>query len=79
MPKITYLEFRPGKWVKLADGKIVGPATAAEVAAWKQEKAAPTRIWEDVVKTAKPPTIKTLPWPPPSIPGWKKGLEICGQ
>lgn len=60
MPKITYLEFRPGKWVKLADGKIVGPATVAEVAAWKQEKAAPIRIWEDVVKTAKPPTLKPV-------------------
>lgn len=59
MPKITYLEFRPGKWVKLADGKIVGPATAAEVAAWKQERAAPARIWEDVIKVSKTPTVKS--------------------
>jgi len=58
MPRITFHEFRPGRWVKLVDGKIVGPATAAEVTAWKQEKAAPGRIWEDVVKVTKPPIAK---------------------
>jgi hypothetical protein len=57
MPKITFHEFRPGKWVKLVDDKVVGPATAAEVAAWKQEKTAPARIWEDVVATASRPPL----------------------
>jgi hypothetical protein len=67
MPKITFHEFRPGKWVKQVDGKVVGPATAAEVAAWKQEKAAPARIWEDVVKHTKSPTAKA-----PAGPGAPK-------
>jgi hypothetical protein len=59
MPKITYHEFRPGKWVKLVDGKAVGRATSAEVAAWKKEQVTPARIWEDVVATAsRPPAGK---------------------
>ncbi len=57
MPKITFNEFRPGKWVKLVDGQVVGPASAEEVAAWKREKAAPARIWEDVVATAPRPEL----------------------
>jgi len=58
MPTITYREIRPGKWVKEVDGKAVGPATAAEVAAWKQEKATPAHIWADVMKVAKAPPAK---------------------
>ena len=57
MPKITYQELRPGDWFRLVDGKIVRPATAAEVAAWKQEKAAPARIWDDVIATASRPPL----------------------
>lgn len=53
MPKITYHEFRPGKWVKLVDGKVIGPATLEEVTAWKRENAAPDHIWRDVVKQVK--------------------------
>jgi len=55
MSKVSYLEFRPGRWVKLVDGKVVGPATPAEVAAWQQEQAAQARIWEDVLKQAATP------------------------
>ena len=69
MPTISYREFRPGKWVRLEDGVIVRAATAEEVAAWKQDKAAPVHIWEDVVattsrapsgevKVAQPPAAK---------------------
>ena len=29
------VEYRPGRWVKVVDGRIVGRATAEEVAAWK--------------------------------------------
>jgi len=50
MAKITYHEFRPGKWVKLVDGEVVGPAAPEDVAAWKREKLEQARIWEDVVK-----------------------------
>lgn len=32
------LEYRPGKWVKVIDGRIVGRATADEVAAWRAQK-----------------------------------------
>jgi hypothetical protein len=66
MPRITYHEFRPGKWVKLVDGKAVGRATPAEVAAWKKEQVAPARIWEDVVATASgPPSGKVKSTRPP--------------
>ena len=54
MAKVTYLEFRPGRWVKLVDGKAVGPATEEEVAEWRREKVAPDRIWQDVVEEAEP-------------------------
>ena len=54
MPTIRYHEFRPGRWVKLVDGKAVGPATAEEVAAWKRELAGQAQIWEDVLKHAAP-------------------------
>jgi hypothetical protein len=67
MPKSTYQEFRPGKWVKLVDGQVVGPATADEVAAWTRERATPARIWEDVVRGARPPPQKAdqgKPQPP---------------
>lgn len=30
------VEYRPGKWAKVVDGRIVGRATPAEVAAWQQ-------------------------------------------
>jgi hypothetical protein len=32
------MEYRPGKWVKVIDGKIVGRATAKEVAAWQASR-----------------------------------------
>ena len=68
MPKITYDEFRPGHWVKKVDGEVVGPATAAEVAAWKQERAAPARIWDDVVATAsRPPSGEVKVAKPPAV------------
>ncbi len=54
MPTIRYHEFRPGRWVKLVDGKAVGPASAEEVAAWKRELAGQAQIWEDVLKHATP-------------------------
>ena len=38
MARITYHEFRPGRWVKLVDGKAVGPATEEEVAQWRREQ-----------------------------------------
>ncbi len=31
------VEYRPGRWVKVVDGRIVGRATAEEVAAWQAE------------------------------------------
>ncbi len=34
------LEYRPGKWVKVVDGRIVGRATAEEVAAWRTQAGA---------------------------------------
>ena len=49
MAELRYLEFRPGRWVKLVDGQVVGPATAEEAAAWKRELAEQVRIWEGVV------------------------------
>lgn len=52
MPKVTYHEYRPGRWVKLVDGKAVGPATAEEVAQWRREKAEQSKIWQDVVEEA---------------------------
>jgi hypothetical protein len=54
MAELRYLEFRPGRWVKLVDGQVVGPATAEEAAAWKRELAEQVRIWEDVVQHAAP-------------------------
>lgn len=68
MPKVTYHEFRPGHWVKLVDGKIVGRATAEEVAAWKREKAEQAVIWQDVVQRAasaepKPEVSPEMPLP----------------
>lgn len=54
MSNIRYLEFRPGRWVKLVDGKAVGPATAEEVMVWKRDLAEQDKIWEDVVKHATP-------------------------
>ena len=54
MSRITYLEFRPGRWVKLVDRKAVGPATPEEVAAWRREKAEQAKIWQDVVSRARP-------------------------
>jgi hypothetical protein len=50
MSRIRYLEFRPGRWVKLVDGKVIGPAMPEEVAAWKQEQAEQAQIWEDVLR-----------------------------
>ena len=35
---IEMMEYRPGKWVKVVDGKIVGRATAKEVAAWQASR-----------------------------------------
>jgi hypothetical protein len=52
MPKITYHEYRPGRWVKLVDGRAVGPASAEEVAQWQREKAEQARIWQDVLQEA---------------------------
>jgi len=52
MAKVTYHQYRPGRWVKLVDGQVVGPATEEEVARWRLEKAEQTRIWEDVVRRA---------------------------
>jgi len=64
MPTIRYHEFRPGRWVKLVDGKAVGPATAEEVAAWKRELAGQAEIWEDVLKHAAPTqTVAAAPEP----------------
>jgi len=55
MSKVSYLEFRPGRWVKLVDGKVAGPATPEEVAAWRREQAEQARIWEDVLRQAPAP------------------------
>lgn len=54
MAELRYLEFRPGRWVKLVDGQVVGPATPEEAAAWKRELAEQIRIWEDVVQHTAP-------------------------
>ncbi|MBC7261217.1 MAG: hypothetical protein H5T63_04305, partial [Chloroflexi bacterium] len=66
MSRVTYHEFRPGHWVKLVDGKIVGRATAEEVAAWKREKAEQSAIWQDVVQraTSVEPKPEILPETP---------------
>ena len=50
MAELRYLEFRPGRWVKLVDGQVVGPATPEEAAAWRRELAEQIRIWEDIVQ-----------------------------
>ena len=49
MAKISYHEFRPGRWARLVDGKIVGPATPEEVKEWQRHRADGQTIWEDVV------------------------------
>ena len=49
MAKISYHEFRPGRWARLVDGKIVGPATPEEVKAWQRQRTDGQTIWEDVV------------------------------
>ena len=49
MTKISYHEFRPGRWARLVDGKIVGPATPEEVRVWQRQRADGQTIWEDVV------------------------------
>lgn len=54
MPKVTYHEYRPGRWVKMVDGEAVGPATAEEVARWQEEKAEQAQIWQDVVQGTAP-------------------------
>jgi hypothetical protein len=54
MPKVTYHEYRPGRWVKIVDGEAVGPATAEEVARWQEEKAEQAKIWQDVVHGTAP-------------------------
>ena len=36
---VTYREYRPGRWVKVVDGEMVGPATLEEVAAWREAQA----------------------------------------
>ncbi|MBC7233210.1 MAG: hypothetical protein H5T68_08240 [Chloroflexi bacterium] len=75
MSKVTYHEFRPGHWVKLVDGKIVGRATAEEVAAWKREQAAQTMIWQDVVqRTASAEPKPEIP-PEKPLPARKASLE----
>jgi hypothetical protein len=84
MTKISYDEFRPGHWVKKVDGQVVGPATAAEVAAWKREKAAPARIWEDVIATASRPLldevkVATSPAVKPEAPAEPGPLEQSHQ
>ncbi|MGQ9492810.1 MAG: hypothetical protein ACUVR2_03475 [Anaerolineae bacterium] len=66
MSKVTYYEFRPGHWVKLVDGKIVGRATAEEVAAWKRASAEQAAIWQDVVQRAVP--AESEPETPPETP-----------
>nr|MBC7245910.1 hypothetical protein [Chloroflexota bacterium] len=80
MSKVTYHEFRPGHWVKLVDGKIVGRATAEEVAAWKREKAEQATIWQDVVQQAAPvePKPEAPPEAPPSKPkvAWTEPTKI---
>lgn len=46
------VEYRPGKWVKVVDGRIVGRATPEEVAAWLRESgrstASPASLMLDV-------------------------------
>ena len=36
------MEYRPGKWVKVIDGRIAGRATDEEVAAWRHEAGRPS-------------------------------------
>lgn len=54
------VEFRPGKWVKVVDGHIVGRATPEEVAAWQQAGGARSQAALDleleVDLSAKPAT-----------------------
>lgn len=54
------VEFRPGKWVKVVDGHIVGRATPEEVAAWQQAGGAQSQAALDleleVDLSAKPAT-----------------------
>lgn len=45
---IEIVEYRPGKWVKVQDGLIVGRATAEEVAAWR------TAVGPQAPETAAP-------------------------
>ncbi|MBM4428785.1 MAG: hypothetical protein FJ026_00370 [Chloroflexi bacterium] len=54
MAKVTYFEYRPGRWVKMVDGQAVGPAKPEEVAQWQREQAAHDNIWQDVVQKAAP-------------------------
>ena len=75
MSKVTYHEFRPGHWVKLVDGKIVGRATAEEVAAWKREQAAQTVIWQDVVQRIASAEPKPEIPPEKPLPAQKAPLE----
>ena len=63
MAELRYLEFKPGRWVKLVDGQVVGPATPEEAAAWKRELAEQIRIWEDVVQHAAPAQRHRIRYP----------------
>ncbi len=54
MSTIKYTQVKPGQWVKVRDGKVVGPASEAEVAAWKRHQADPQSLWQDVVRQARP-------------------------
>lgn len=72
MSRVTYHEFRPGHWVKLVDGKIVGRATAEEVAAWKREKAEQITIWQDVVQRVASAEPKLEVSPEVPLPELKK-------
>ncbi len=56
MTRITYHEFRPGRWVRLVDGEVVGTATRDEVEAWQRSLDAQDDIWMDVVRRAAPAT-----------------------
>jgi len=54
------VEFRPGKWIKVVDGHIVGRATPEEVAAWQQagraQLPAPADLELDIDLSPKPAT-----------------------
>lgn len=54
MSTIKYTQVKPGQWVKVRDGKVVGPASEAEVAAWKRHQADPQSLWQDIVRQARP-------------------------